>query len=75
VQLVESSVPAETLLPAELGSTSNQVGTFRAAGGVWRLYDSRPGEQALVLGDTGRTIVIAGRTDVKNLQTLATSLS
>jgi hypothetical protein len=75
VQLVESSVPAETLLPAELGSTSKQVGTFRAAGGVWRLYDSRPGEQALVLGDTGRTIVIAGRTDVKNLQTLATSLS
>jgi Protein of unknown function (DUF4245) len=75
VQLVQSSVPPETLLPAELGSAAQPVSTFRAADGVWRRYDTRPGEQALVLPGAGRTIVIVGSTDAKNLQTLATSLS
>jgi hypothetical protein len=75
LQLVESSVKPETLLPQELGSAAKPVGTFRAAGGIWRQYDARPGEQALVLSDTSRTIVIVGRAGIKNMQTLASSLT
>ncbi|MET0521585.1 MAG: DUF4245 domain-containing protein [Jiangellaceae bacterium] len=74
VQLVESSVPPATLLPAELTREAEERSTFRAPNGVWRLYDARPGEQALVLSDGQRTIIVVGRTDVKNLQTLASSL-
>jgi hypothetical protein len=42
---------------------------------VWRLYDARPGEQALVLAEQNRTIIVVGRTETKNLETLASSLS
>jgi hypothetical protein len=75
VQLIESSVPPATLLPAELGNAPKQVDVYRADARMWRLYDARPGEQALVLGETGRTVIVVGRTDVRNLQKLASSLS
>jgi hypothetical protein len=74
VQLVESSVPAATLLPGELGSDAKALGNFRTPAGVWRVYDGRPGEKALVLAEPARTIVVVGKTDMENLQTLATSL-
>ena len=74
VQLVESSVPADSLLPGELGDKAKALGNFRTTAGVWRLYDGRPGEKALVLSEPARTIVVVGRTDVKNLETLATAL-
>jgi hypothetical protein len=74
VQLVQSSLPAATLLPAELTRDAKQLGPFRAPNGVWRLYDARPGEKALVLSDGVRTIIVVGRTDERNLQTLAASL-
>jgi uncharacterized protein DUF4245 len=74
VQLVESSVPADSLLPGELGDKAEALGNFRTTAGVWRLYDGRPGEKALVLSEPARTIVVVGRTDVKNLETLATAL-
>nr|WP_296063658.1 DUF4245 domain-containing protein [uncultured Actinoplanes sp.] len=75
IQLIESSVPTDTLLPAELSTGAKPTGNFRSASGVWRVYDARPGEKALVLGEQNRTIVIVGRTDVDNLEKLATSLS
>ncbi|MBL7254857.1 DUF4245 domain-containing protein [Actinoplanes sp. LDG1-01] len=74
VQLVQSNVPSATLLPTELTKEAERVGTFRSPAGVWQLYDTRPGEQALVLADQTRTIVIVGKTDVGNLETLAGSL-
>jgi hypothetical protein len=74
VQLVQSSVPASTLLPTELSRDAKPAGTFRAPNGVWRLYDGRPGEKALVLADPNRTIVVVGKAGVANLQTLAASL-
>ncbi|MFC7275653.1 DUF4245 domain-containing protein [Paractinoplanes rhizophilus] len=74
VQLVESSVPTATLLPGELGENAKALGNFRSPAGVWRVYDGRPGEKALVLADQSRTIVVVGKTDMKNLETLATSL-
>jgi hypothetical protein len=74
VQLVESSVPAATLLPAELGDAAEALGNFRTPAGVWRVYDGRPGEQAIVLAEPSRTIVVVGKTDLENLQTLVSSL-
>jgi Protein of unknown function (DUF4245) len=74
IQLVESSVPSETLLPAELSKEAKVIGNHRAANGVWRLYDGRPGERALVLVEANRTVVVVGKTDEKNLETLAESL-
>jgi hypothetical protein len=75
VQLVESSVASATLLPAELTAKAAPLGNYRAANGVWRLYTGRPGEQALVLADQSRTIIVVGRTDMSNLERLASSLS
>jgi Protein of unknown function (DUF4245) len=75
VQLVESSIPADSLLPGELGDKAKALGNFRTEAGVWRLYDARPGEKALVLTEPARTIVVVGRTDVENLETLAKSLA
>ena len=74
IQLVESSVPAASLLPGELGGKAKALGNYRSPAGVWRVYDGRPGEQALVLAEPTRTIVVVGRTEMKNLETLAASL-
>jgi hypothetical protein len=74
VQLVESSVPSATLLPAELTSKAAPLSEYRAANGVWRLYTGRPGEQGLVLADASRTIIVLGKTDATSLERLASSL-
>ena len=74
VQLVESSVPPDTLLPGELGSGGKALGNYRTPAGVWRVYDGRPGETALVLAEPARTIVVVGKADLTNLQTLAAAL-
>jgi hypothetical protein len=74
VQLIQSSVPPATLLPAELSKEAEQRSVFRAENGVWRLYDGRPGEQALVLSDGLRTIIVVGSTDRANLEAMAGSL-
>jgi hypothetical protein len=74
LQLIESSVPPTALLPVELGTAAKPLDTYRADARLWRLYDARPGEQALVLSESDRTIVVVGRTGVKNLETLASSL-
>jgi uncharacterized protein DUF4245 len=75
LQLIESNVAAATLLPAELGKSAKPTGIFRAANGAWRQYDSRPGEQALVLAEQNRTIIVVGKADIKRLQALAATLS
>jgi Protein of unknown function (DUF4245) len=75
IQLIESSVPPETLLPAELGKEAKPTGQFRSADRAWRLYEARPGEKALVLTEQKRTIVLVGASDTKNMEALAASLS
>lgn len=74
IQLIQSSVPTDTLLPAELSKDAKPLGNFRAENGVWRLYNARPGEQALVLADQTRTVLIVGKTDTENLEALAGAL-
>ena len=75
LQLIESSVPADTLLPAELGSAAKPLDTYRMDARVWRLYDARPGERALVLAEPGRTIIVVGTARTNRLEELASSLS
>jgi hypothetical protein len=74
IQLVQSSVPPDTLLPAELSKKAEAQGNFRSATGVWRVYQARPGEQALVLVEQNRTIIVVGSTAMANLEQLASSL-
>ena len=73
--LVQSNVPAEQLVPAELGKTAEPRSTFRDGQRAWRGYDTRPGEIALVLTDPERTVILVGNTAQENLETLAKSLS
>ncbi|GAA0542137.1 hypothetical protein GCM10010172_24460 [Paractinoplanes ferrugineus] len=74
IQLVESSVPTASLLPGELGDSAKALGNYRNAAGVWTVYDARPGEKALVLASPNRTILVVGKTDMSNLEALATAL-
>ena len=72
--LIESSIPPDQLLPDELGKTTEPRGTFRDGGRAWRAYLARAGETALVNTEQGRTVVIVGNTDLKNLRALAAAL-
>jgi Protein of unknown function (DUF4245) len=74
MQLIESSVPPATLLPAELTAAAKPVDTFRASERVWRRYDARRGEQALVYSEPGRTLIVVGTAKSRHLQTLAAAL-
>jgi hypothetical protein len=74
VLLVQSSVPGSELLPAELGATARAGDNVPVAGRTWQRYVSGRGEQALVLAETGRTVVIVGATTAERVTTLAAAL-
>ncbi|WP_239079817.1 DUF4245 domain-containing protein [Paractinoplanes brasiliensis] len=74
IQLIESNVPSDVLLPAELSKDAKPIGQVRSEAGVWRLYDARPGEKALVMADQSRTVVLVGKTGSDNLEALADTL-
>ncbi|GIF06376.1 hypothetical protein Asi03nite_39140 [Actinoplanes siamensis] len=74
VQLVESTTPADTLLPAEVGKDGKRTGTYRTDAGAWLVYSGRPGEVALVSTEANRTILIVGKSEQANLEKLAASL-
>jgi uncharacterized protein DUF4245 len=75
VLLTQGTVPATTLVPAEVGSEGKRTGAFRTDARTWTIYTGRPGEIALVSAEQSNTIVIVGRTDQKNLEELASTLS
>jgi hypothetical protein len=74
VQLVESSTPTEKLLPVELGGNPQPVSTFSAGARTWQRYEARKGENALLLLEKGRTIIVIGKAESKNLEAFASSL-
>ena len=74
VLLVQSSVSADTLVPTELGKEGKRTGTFRDEAQSWLRYEGRTGEVSLVLVEQGRTIIVVGRTDAKNVEELAAAL-
>lgn len=75
ILLIESNVDSQTLARTELTASAAPIDRFATGGRTWQLYTGRPGEQALVLFDPNRTILIVGKTNVENLQSMATALS
>ncbi|KAB1934775.1 DUF4245 family protein [Micromonospora sp. ALFpr18c] len=74
VQLVQSSVPAERLLPAELTDQSQPQGPTELAGRTWQRYSARGNQQALVLLEPTRTVLIVGDARDNELRELAAAL-
>ncbi|MCZ7439754.1 DUF4245 family protein [Micromonospora sp. WMMC241] len=73
-QLVESNVPAEKLLPAELSDGQPQGPADLPDGLSWQRYTARGNEQALVLLEPNRTVLVVGDARESELRRLATSL-
>ncbi|MFF5174411.1 DUF4245 family protein [Micromonospora sp. NPDC000089] len=73
-QLVESNVPPQQLIPAELTDQGQPQGPADLPGGNWQKYTGRGNEQALVLLEPNRTVIVVGDARENELRTLATSL-
>ncbi|MEU2615281.1 DUF4245 domain-containing protein [Micromonospora sp. NPDC007271] len=72
-QLVESNVPADKLLPTELSGGQPQ-GPADLPGGTWQRYTARSNEQALVLLEPDRTVIVIGDAREDELRELAVAL-
>ncbi|WP_091348385.1 DUF4245 domain-containing protein [Micromonospora rhizosphaerae] len=73
VQLVQSNLPADRLLPAELSGGQPQ-GPADLAGESWQRYTARGNEQALVLLEPSRTVIVVGDARERELRQLAGAL-
>ncbi|MFG1868941.1 DUF4245 domain-containing protein [Micromonospora arborensis] len=71
VQLLQSSVPADRLLPAELTNQGQPQGPTELAGRTWQLYTARGNQQALVLLEPTRTVIVIGDARDNELRELA----
>ena len=60
MQLVQSNVPADRLLPAELTGRASRRGRPSWPGATWQRYTARGNEQALVLLEPNRTVIVVG---------------
>ncbi|PWR13744.1 DUF4245 domain-containing protein, partial [Micromonospora acroterricola] len=74
VQLVQSSVPAERLLPAELTGQGQPQGPTELAGRTWQRYTARGNQQALILLEPTRTVIVIGDARDNELRQLAGAL-
>jgi hypothetical protein len=74
VQLVQSDVPVERLLPAELTTGVQPQGATDMAGHRWQRYSTRPNERALVLLEPRRTVIVVGSAQEEELRELASAL-
>ncbi|MGK5738363.1 DUF4245 domain-containing protein [Micromonospora sp. URMC 103] len=73
-QLVQSNVPAERLLPSELTEKAQPQGQTDLAGRNWQRYTARANEQAFVLLEPNRTVIVVGDARESELRQLAGSL-
>lgn len=76
-QLLQSTAPAEQLLPAELPEPATPAGTVELAGRSWQIYPPRGagGERALVLLAPEQTTIVRGTVSEAALRELATALA
>lgn len=74
LQLIQSNVPPDDLLPAELTRSGRAEGTLKVDGQSWQRYTARPGERALVLLERDRTIVIVGGAHEEEQRDLAAAV-
>ncbi|MEH1097625.1 DUF4245 domain-containing protein [Micromonospora sp. CPCC 205561] len=70
-QLVQSSVPPERLLPTELTAEGRPQGQTELGGRTWQRYTARGNEQALVLLEPDRTVIVVGDARDNELRHLA----
>ncbi|MEE6256979.1 DUF4245 domain-containing protein [Plantactinospora sonchi] len=75
VQVVQSSVPAERLLPDELTRDGQPRGAVEIGGRSWQRYTARADELAFVLLEPGRTVIVVGPASEDELRRLAASLT
>ncbi|MEU1604758.1 DUF4245 domain-containing protein [Micromonospora matsumotoense] len=73
-QLVQSNVPPERLLPAELTAEGQPQGPADLGGANWQRYTGRGNEQALVLLAPNRTVIVVGDARDNELRELASAL-
>ncbi|WP_229399770.1 DUF4245 domain-containing protein [Micromonospora okii] len=73
-QLVQSNVPPERLLPAELTAEARPQGPTELGGRSWQRYTARGNEQALVLLEPTRTVIVVGDARENELRRLADAL-
>ncbi|MEH1015389.1 DUF4245 domain-containing protein [Micromonospora sp. CPCC 206060] len=74
VQVVQSNVAPEKLLPAELTREGQPQGTTQLDGRSWQRYTARSNEQALVLLEPNRTVIVVGAAREQELRELAGAL-
>lgn len=74
VQVVQSSVPADRLLPAELADATQPEGAVDVAGTSWQRYRAAAGQRALVLLEPDRTVIVLGSAPEEELRYLVTKL-
>jgi hypothetical protein len=75
VQVVQSNMPADRLLPIELTDESQPRGVVELSGRTWQRYQARAGERALVLLEPHRTVIVIGSVDEHELRHLAGALT
>lgn len=73
-QIVQSSVPPELLLPTELTDQGQPQGRTDLAGRTWQRYTARGNEQAFVLLEPDRTVIVVGDARDTELRELAGAL-
>lgn len=75
MQILQTAAAPDEIVPTELGTGGQPGGTVDVTGRSWSAYDGgRPGERALVLAESGRTVIVYGRADQADLRTLAAVL-
>lgn len=71
LQLVQSDVPPERLLPIELTEEGRPQGQTDLGSSTWQRYTARGNEQALVLLQPERTVIVVGDARDNELRALA----
>ncbi|MEW2473843.1 MULTISPECIES: DUF4245 domain-containing protein [Micromonospora] len=74
LQLVQSNVPPEQLLPTELTERGQPQGQADLGGGTWQRYTARGNEQALVLLQPERTVIVIGDARDNELREMASAV-
>ncbi|MFD0785504.1 DUF4245 domain-containing protein, partial [Micromonospora azadirachtae] len=73
-QLLQSDVPAEQFVPTELTDRAQPQGQVDLDGRDWQRYTARENEQALVLLEPDRTVIVVGDARENELRELARAL-
>jgi hypothetical protein len=75
LQLIESNLSPDALLPKELGADAQATGAAQDVNGKqWQVYEARKGERAYVLQEPGRTVIVVGKAADAELRQFVASL-